>query len=149
MIGRATINHAVAFIAGLVFGLGLWISGMVEPAKVLGFLDVGGAWDPSLLFVLGGAVGVTVLAFRVVLRMPRPLLAAEFDIPGVRRIDRRLVVGSLLFGIGWGLGGYCPGPALTSLPTLSPEVIVFVIAMVAGGFAYGPARRSDRSPDGG
>ena len=138
-----------AFLSGLLFALGLGLSGMTDPANVIGFLDVGGAWDPSLLFVLGGAVGVTVLAFRFVLRMRRPLLADAFDIPGVRRIDRRLVVGSLLFGIGWGLGGYCPGPALTSLPTLSPEVIVFVIAMVAGGFAYGPARRSDRSSDGG
>lgn len=124
-----------AFAAGLVFGLGLWISGMANPRKVLGFLDVTGAWDASLLFVLGGAVGVTLVAFRLVLRRSRPLFAQRFHLPQSSDIDSKLVIGSALFGAGWGIGGYCPGPGITALASLSAEAIVFVIAMIAGGLA--------------
>jgi uncharacterized membrane protein YedE/YeeE len=137
------IRRASALVAGLVFGIGLWISGMTDPQRVLGFLDLAGRWDPTLLFVLGGAVGITAVMFRLVLRRDRPLLDAAFDIPNRRRIDRDLVLGSALFGIGWGVAGYCPGPALTSLPQATLGLVVFVAAMVVGGFVYGPARRQD------
>ena len=113
-----------AFGAGLVFGIGLWLSGMANPEKVLGFLDVAGDWDPSLLLVMGGAVAVTAVAFRPLLKR-RPM---DFK----TRVDVPLVLGAALFGIGWGIGGYCPGPALTALANLSTEVFVFVAAMVAG-----------------
>ncbi len=139
------IARLSALAAGFVFGIGLWLSGMTDPARVLGFLDVGGRWDPSLLFVLGGAVGVTLVAFRVVLRREAPALGGRFDAPARRQIDRDLLLGSALFGAGWGLGGLCPGPALSSLPTLAPGIVVFVLAMVVGGFVYGPAKRTDRS----
>lgn len=138
------IARLSALAAGLVFGLGLWCSGMTDPARVRGFLDVFGRWDPSLAFVLGGAVGVTVIAFRWVLRRHAPLLGGRFDVPTRRQIDRDLLLGSALFGVGWGLGGLCPGPALASLPTLAPGVVVFVLAMAVGGFAFGPAQRTDR-----
>ena len=114
-----------AFGAGLLFGIGLWISGMANPRKVLDFLDVAGNWDPSLLLVMGGAVAVTLIFFRPLLRR-RPLdFKNEVDIP--------LIAGAAIFGIGWGIGGYCPGPALTALSNLSAEALVFVAAMVAGG----------------
>lgn len=127
------IRNVVALLAGLVFGLGLWISGMTDPARVLGFLDVTGAWDPTLVFVLGGAVGVTVIAFRFVLARKRPLLDHHFALPHARPIDRALLIGSALFGIGWGITGYCPGPAISSLATATTGVLAFVLAMIAGG----------------
>lgn len=111
------------FSVGLAFGLGLCLSGMTLPSKVIGFLDVGGAWDPSLAFVMGGAIGVGVLLFR----LARPRLA-----PVSSRIDPALVGGSLLFGVGWGLVGYCPGPALVAIASLEPKALAFVAAMVAG-----------------
>jgi uncharacterized membrane protein YedE/YeeE len=114
-----------AFGAGLLFGIGLWLSGMANPRKVLDFLDITGNWDPSLLLVMGGAVAVTAAAFRPLLRKT-PM---DFK----TRIDAPLVIGAALFGIGWGIGGYCPGPALTALAGLSAEALVFVPAMVAGG----------------
>ena len=114
-----------AFGAGLLFGIGLWLSGMANPRKVLDFLDITGNWDPSLLLVMGGAVADTALAYRPLLRR-KPL---EFK----TSLDAPLMVGAALFGIGWGIGGYCPGPALTALSNLSAEVLVFVAAMVAGG----------------
>jgi len=114
-----------AFGAGLLFGIGLWLSGMANPRKVLDFLDVAGNWDPSLLLVMGGAVAVTAVAFR-------PLLKRK-PIDFRTRIDAPLVVGAALFGIGWGIGGYCPGPALTALSNLNVEIFVFVSAMIAGG----------------
>jgi uncharacterized membrane protein YedE/YeeE len=114
-----------AFGAGLLFGIGLWLSGMANPRKVLDFLDVAGDWDPSLLLVMGGAVAVTLIFFRPLLRK-RPLeFKNEVDIP--------LIAGAAIFGIGWGIGGYCPGPALTALSNLSMEAFVFIAAMVAGG----------------
>lgn len=114
-----------AFGAGLLFGIGLWLSGMANPRKVLDFLDIAGDWDPSLLLVMGGAVAVTAVAFRPLLKR-RPM---DFK----TRVDVPLVLGAALFGIGWGIGGYCPGPALTALSNLSADVFIFVAAMVGGG----------------
>ena len=125
---------AASGLAGTVFGAGLAVSGMIDPGKVLAFLDVTGtAWDPSLLFVLGGAVGVTLIAFRWVLRWPGPMLGRRFHLPSLQGIDAPLVLGSAVFGVGWGLSGYCPGPAIASLLS-SPGMGVasFVGAMLAG-----------------
>ena len=120
--------------AGFLFGLGLWVSGMANPKKVLGFLDVAGDWDASLMLVMAGAVAVTLLCFRVVLKRQKPLMAAKFELPTRKDIDLPLVAGAAIFGLGWGTAGYCPGPALTALATLSTDAIVFVAAMIAGGF---------------
>jgi uncharacterized membrane protein YedE/YeeE len=122
----------VAFVAGLVFGLGLLLSGMADPAKVLGFLDLAGAWDPSLMFVMGGAVGVGVVAFAVARRRPRSLLGEPMQLPTKTRLDRRLVAGAALFGAGWGLAGFCPGPAIVALGLGEAKAVVFVAAMLAG-----------------
>ncbi len=122
--------------AGFVFGLGLWVSGMANPKKVLGFLDVTGNWDASLLLVMGGAVAVTVAGFHFVLRQGKPIFEEKFALPTRKDIDLPLVAGSAIFGIGWGIAGYCPGPALTAVATLSAESIVFVAAMVAGGLLH-------------
>ena len=125
---RAAIN----FIAGLIFSLGLLISGMANPAKVQNFLDLAGTFDPSLIFVMLGAVVVTLIGYLFVLRRPRPLLAERFLVPSLKDIDGRLVVGSGLFGIGWGLSGFCPGPAISSLPLLAKGTLIFVPAMLIG-----------------
>jgi len=130
------IAYASAFAAGLLFGIGLWISGMATPRKVLDFLDVTGAWDPSLALVMAGAVGVTLSAFGPVLKRRTPLYAGNFVLSQKKQIDAPLLLGAALFGIGWGIGGYCPGPALTALSNLSAEAFVFVGAMVAGGLAH-------------
>jgi uncharacterized membrane protein YedE/YeeE len=123
-----------SLVCGLVFGAGLLISGMVQPTKVLGFLDIFGAWDPSLAVVMAAALAVSVPGFRLASSRPQPLLDAQNLWPTRRDIDLPLIVGATLFGIGWGLVGFCPGPALESLATLSPGIIVFVAAM-AGGMA--------------
>jgi uncharacterized protein len=115
-----------AFGAGLLFGVGLWLSGMANPRKVLDFLDITGNWDPSLLLVMGGAVAVTAATFRPLIRKKD----LRFD---KTAIDMPLVAGAAIFGIGWGIGGYCPGPAVTALSNLSVEPVVFVAAMIAGG----------------
>lgn len=122
----------VAFLAGLLFGIGLIVAGMSNPAKVLGFLDLAGAWDPSLALVMGAAVAVGMAGFAVARRRKVSLLGEPMQIPASRAIDRPLVVGSALFGIGWGLAGICPGPALTLLGTGAPKGVVFVLAMFAG-----------------
>jgi hypothetical protein len=124
-----------SFICGLIFGLGLLISGMTQPTIVLGFLDIFGRWDPTLAFVMAGALAVSAAGFALARRRPRPLLAATHLWPSRTDIDRPLVVGSILFGVGWGLVGLCPGPALENLASLSPRVIVFVIAMGLGMIA--------------
>lgn len=118
--------------AGILFGLGLTVSQMISPAKVLNFLDLSGAWDPSLAFVLAGAVGVTLVAFPIVLRRPAPVLAPKFHLPSKTDIDARLLGGAVLFGLGWGLVGLCPGPALAALGVEFRGVALFVAAMVAG-----------------
>lgn len=122
----------VAFACGLLFALGLAISGMTHPSKVLAFLDFTGAWDPSLAFVMGGGVLVNVLLFRTAFRRGAPLLARTFALPDKSAIDGRLVGGAALFGVGWGLGGFCPGPAVVSLAGGAAPVVVFVAAMLAG-----------------
>ena len=122
----------VALLAGTLFGLGLAVSGMVNPAKVIGFLDVAGEWDPTLAFVMGGALLVTVPAFRVILNRPRPVLADYFAVPTKKSLDARLLGGAALFGVGWGLSGFCPGPAVAALVTGLTPVFAFVAAMLAG-----------------
>lgn len=126
------MRNLVALILGTVFGLGLCVSGMLDPAKVLGFLDLAGHWDPTLLFVMGGAVLVSMPAFWLSKRRLRPLLAPAFDLPTIRIIDTRLVAGSALFGLGWGLAGLCPGPAVAALASLDWQVFAFVAALLAG-----------------
>lgn len=121
-----------AALSGLLFGLGLALSGMLDPARVLGFLDVAGAWDPSLAFVLGGAVLASACGYALSRRLRRPAFAERFDIPANRRIDGRLLLGAALFGIGWGLAGLCPGPALAVLPLGIGQGFVFVAAMLSG-----------------
>ncbi|MBX9848630.1 MAG: YeeE/YedE family protein [Rhodocyclaceae bacterium] len=119
--------------AGILFGLGLAVSGMTNPEKVLGFLDVTGDWDPSLLFVLGGAVSVTLVSFRFILRRPAPVLAPAFQLPTSKSIDAPLIIGAVLFGAGWGLSGYCPGPGLALLAAPgNQELWLFVPALFAG-----------------
>lgn len=125
-----------ALAAGALFGLGLAMSGMTDPRRVLGFLDLFGDFDPTLAFVLGGAVATTALLFRPVLRRGRPVLAGAFQLSGLDHIDRRLLGGAALFGVGWGIAGYCPGPALAGLGILSTEALWFVPAMLAGTLSH-------------
>lgn len=128
----AGLRPAVALASGLVFGLGLALSGMLDPARVRGFLDVAGDWDPSLAFVLGGAVTVSAAAYAVARRLRRPVFDARFHEPTKTRIDPPLILGAILFGIGWGLAGFCPGPAVAALSTGALPVAAFVLAMLAG-----------------
>jgi uncharacterized membrane protein YedE/YeeE len=121
-----------SFVCGLIFGAGLLISGMTQPEKVLGFLDIFGAWDATLAFVMGGAVAVASIGFALARRSAAPVFAAKFSWPERRDIDAPLVAGAILFGIGWGLVGICPGPALVNLAGLSLPIVVFVVAMVLG-----------------
>jgi uncharacterized membrane protein YedE/YeeE len=122
----------VALLAGAVFGLGLSLSGMLDPARVRGFLDVAGNWDPSLAFVLGGAVAVAFSAMVLRRRLRRPAFASEFQLPATAPIDQRLILGSAIFGVGWGMAGLCPGPALAALSLGLAPVVLFVAAMLAG-----------------
>jgi uncharacterized membrane protein YedE/YeeE len=141
--GNAQLVSSLA--AGVLFGLGLAVSQMVNPAKVIGFLDVAGKWDPTLLFVMGGALAVTVPAFRWVVKRPYPLFAAGFALPTRKDLDARLIAGAALFGVGWGLAGLCPGPAVTALVTLALPIAVFFVAMLAGAFAYDRVARRKRT----
>ena len=121
-----------SLLAGLVFGLGLIVSGMANPAKVIGFLDLAGAWDPSLALVMAGAIAVGVVAFAVARRRTVSFIGAEMQLTTPHRIDRRLVLGSVLFGVGWGVAGFCPGPGLVALGLGESKAVVFVAAMLAG-----------------
>ncbi|QIN81797.1 YeeE/YedE family protein [Rubrobacter tropicus] len=121
-----------ALVSGAIFGLGLAVSGMMNPAKVIGFLDVAGDWDPTLAFVMGGALLVTVPAFRLILGRGRPVFDRSFALPDRTAVDGRLISGAALFGVGWGMVGFCPGPAVAALATGLTPVLVFVAAMVAG-----------------
>ncbi|MGH8851464.1 MAG: DUF6691 family protein [Casimicrobiaceae bacterium] len=125
-----------SLLAGLVFGIGLIVSGMASPAKVLGFLDLAGDWDPSLALVMGGAILIAAPAFALAARRPASLLGTTMRLPSALRIDRRLVLGSLTFGIGWGLAGFCPGPALVALGAGELKALVFLGAMLAGMLAF-------------
>ena len=122
----------IALLCGVVFGIGLAMSGMTDTAKVLGFLDLFGNWVPDLAFVMGGAVLVTVIAFRFVLRRDTPLLADRFALPSRTTLDGRLLGGAAIFGAGWGLYGYCPGPAISALVYMNTETAIFVVAMFFG-----------------
>lgn len=119
-------------IAGLLFGLGLLLSGMADPAKVQNFLDLFGAWDASLAFVMAGAVATTFMGYRLAMRRPAPLLSPKFAARSSRPLDRPLLIGAGIFGVGWGLTGFCPGPAVVSLPLLARGTLLFVPAMLAG-----------------
>lgn len=125
-----------SLLAGLVFGLGLIVSGMANPAKVLGFLDLTGNWDPSLALVMAGAIGISSFAFLFAKNRTRSLIGAEMRLPGGRGIDRRLVVGSLLFGVGWGVAGFCPGPGLVALGMGEVKALIFVASMLTGMTAF-------------
>lgn len=122
----------LSLVAGLVFGIGLIVSGMANPAKVIGFLDLAGPWDPSLAFVMAGAIAVGTLAFAVARKRTTSFLGLQMRLPTSSQLDRRLVIGSLLFGIGWGIAGFCPGPALVALGMGSGKAAIFVGAMLAG-----------------
>jgi uncharacterized membrane protein YedE/YeeE len=126
----------VALFSGALFGLGLAVSGMMNPAKVIGFLDLAGEWDPTLAFVMGGALLVTIPAFRLILGRQRPILAGDFALPAESTLDARLLGGAALFGVGWGLSGFCPGPAVAALVTGLAPVVAFVAAMMAGMVLY-------------
>jgi len=129
---KSLLRGASSLTAGLVFGVGLAVAQMTDPRKVLDFLDITGEWDPSLLFVLGAAVVVSAAAFRWVLAHPAPRLDEQFHLPPSTQIDFRLIRGSIIFGIGWGLAGYCPGPAISSLGFGNPEAIWVLVSMLAG-----------------
>lgn len=122
----------VALICGAVFGIGLAVSGMTDTAKVLGFLDLAGTWIPDLAFVMGGAVAVTLVAFRLVSRVRQPLLSAKFLLPTKIAVDGQLLAGAAIFGVGWGVYGYCPGPAISALTYLDSKTGMFVVAMLVG-----------------
>jgi len=136
-----------ALLSGVVFGAGLALSGMTNPARVLGFLDVAGTWDPTLGLVMAGALAVALPAFRILLRRGQPLLGGSLHLPGKSRIDTPLLAGAAIFGIGWGVAGLCPGPAVAGMITGSPELLVFLLAMLAGQWLAGrvPVRQS-RAP---
>lgn len=129
-------NLSAAFVSALLFGLGLGISGMTLPSKVQGFLDVTGQWDPSLLLVMAGAVLVHSITFRLITKRESPVLASQFQLPKRNDIDWKLVLGSAIFGAGWGLGGFCPGPALVGLVTGQEAVVIFVVSMVGGIYLH-------------
>jgi uncharacterized membrane protein YedE/YeeE len=135
-----------ALFAGIIFGLGLAVSGMINPAKVLAFLDIAGRWDPSLALVMAGALGVALISFRLILKRPAPVLGGRFEIPTAREIDRRLLAGAALFGIGWGLVGFCPGPAIASLAFGLKESFVFLAAMTVGAWLYQAGSRTAAPP---
>jgi len=124
------------FLSGLLFAVGLGVAGMTQPEKVIGFLDIFGNWDPSLMFVMGGAVGINMLLYRLTRRRPCPVYSNQFTTPRHRKITIRLIMGAAIFGAGWGLAGYCPGPALVSTATGSIPVFVFITTMLAGMTLY-------------
>ena len=135
-----------SLLSGLVFGLGLIISGMANPAKVLGFLDLAGAWDPSLALVMAGAIAVGFFAFLIAKRRTLSLIGAEIKMPTTTRIDKRLVAGGTLFGIGWGMAGFCPGPGLVALGMGEPKALIFVAAMLAGMLVFELLEKRPHAP---
>ena len=134
-----------ALLSGLIFGFGLILSGMANPAKVLGFLDLAGSWDPSLAFVMGGAIGVGVVAFALAKKRDRSLLGEKMNMPSSTAVDKRLVVGGMLFGVGWGLAGICPGPALVLVGAGQTKGFVFVVAMLIGMVVFEVFQRQQTS----
>lgn len=140
------MNRISEFLVGLLFGLGLMLSGMTDPGKVLGFLDLAGAWNPSLALVMGGAIAVGLAAFAVAKKRTLTFLGGALYWPNNTAVDKRLVLGSLVFGAGWGLAGFCPGPAVVSLASGQPKAAVFVVAMLAGMAMFALAERWLRAP---
>lgn len=138
------MNLAISFVTGLVFGIGLIVSGMSDPAKVLAFLDLAGRWDPSLMLVMGGAIAIGFGAFRIAARRTTTLLGRPLQLPTPGRIDRRLLAGSALFGIGWGLAGICPGPGFVLLGSGRVQGAVFVLALLAGMLVFELQQRRRR-----
>lgn len=130
------IRLLTCLFAGALFGLGLAVAQMTNPLKVQNFLDVAGDWDPSLAFVMGAAVSITLVMFRLVLKRAAPLLGDRFHLPTLLKVDRQLLIGAALFGVGWGMTGYCPGPALATLLSGNGEVVLFVPAMLVGGLLH-------------
>ncbi|MBX8812710.1 YeeE/YedE family protein (plasmid) [Pseudochrobactrum algeriensis] len=126
------MSFLINLIIGLIFGLGLVVSGLADPEKVLNFLDITGNWDPSLALVMGAAVVTTFIGYRVVFARKKPLCAIDFDVPANRKADKSLMTGAILFGIGWGLGGICPGPAITTVGLAATGTLIFVPAMIVG-----------------
>lgn len=126
------MSFLINLVIGLIFGLGLVISGLANPEKVLNFLDITGNWDPSLALVMGAAVVTTFIGYRVVFARKKPLCAVDFDVPANRKADKSLMTGAILFGIGWGLGGICPGPAITTVGLTATGTLIFVPAMIVG-----------------
>ncbi|MGM0545034.1 MAG: DUF6691 family protein [Pseudomonadota bacterium] len=131
-MNKQPLTLVASYVAGLLFSLGLAVSGMTDPARVVGFLDVAGNWDPTLMFVLGGAVITTFIGYRFVLKQPTPILAGRFALPSRRDLDTKLLGGAALFGVGWGLSGYCPGPAIASLGGASIPLLAMLATMVLG-----------------
>lgn len=140
------LQSAGALLAGIIFGLGLAVSNMINPAKVLAFLDVAGRWDPSLALVMAGALAVAMPGFGMALRRPQPLIAGRFELPSAKNIDARLLAGAAIFGIGWGLVGFCPGPAIASLAFGLKESFVFVAAMFVGAWLHRAGSRTKALP---
>ena len=143
----AVRRNLVALLVGVVFGLGLAVAGMTNPMKVLAFLDIAGDWDPSLMLVLGSAVGLSFVGFRVILRRQRPVFDEGFALPSRSDLDRPLIIGAALFGVGWGLVGYCPGPAIASLGFGNSEALWFVPAMVLGMLLRRRFEKTEKSTD--
>jgi len=139
------MNILIGLISGLLFGMGLIISGMANPAKVLGFLDVAGTWDPTLAFVMAGALTTTAIGYRLVTRIDKPLFDVAFHIPSLNTIDKKLVGGAALFGLGWGLIGLCPGPSIVAIGSGKTEALIFGVAMCIGLVAVGFFNRSAKA----
>lgn len=129
-------QNLIALLCGTLFGIGLSLSQMINPNKVLNFLDISGRWDPSLMFVMMGALAVTFIAFKLIIKRPTPIIAESFHISKKSAIDKSLLLGAAVFGIGWGLSGYCPGPAVAGLGLLSWESVIMVVAIYLGFFVY-------------
>lgn len=138
------MNRIIPFISGLLFTTGLVVSGMTQPSKIVGFLDFFGAWDPSLMMVTLGAVAVYMPAYRWVMRLQRPLFSPAFSLPTLQDIEPRLVIGAALFGVGWGLAGYCPGPGVASLASGNAAPLVFMVTLLAGMIAFAVFDRATR-----
>jgi uncharacterized membrane protein YedE/YeeE len=129
-------QNLIALLCGIIFGIGLSLSQMISPNKVLNFLDITSNWDPSLIFVMLGALAVAFVSFKWILKRPAPILAENFQLSRKSSVDKSLILGAAIFGIGWGISGYCPGPAVTSLGLLSLESVIMVVAIYLGFFAY-------------
>ena len=125
-----------SYLSGLIFAIGLAVSGMTQPKKVLAFLDIFGDWDPSLMFVMVGAIGAYSVVYRLVLKRQKPLIEDKLQIPEPRKVDKELILGAIIFGIGWGLAGFCPGPALTSLATLQKAPLIFGLGLLGGMITF-------------